>query len=74
MILFYGAVKLVGASTASLLATVEPLVAVLLAYVVLDESLEAMQLAGGALILCGVVSLTLPVGARGAQVAPASHT
>src|SRR5262249_55066468 len=51
MIFFYSAVKLVGAATASLLATVEPLVAVVLAYVVLDESLEPAQLIGGALIL-----------------------
>jgi drug/metabolite transporter (DMT)-like permease len=74
MILFYGAVKLVGASTASLLATVEPLVAVVLAYVILEESLEPMQLVGGALILCGVASLTLPLGARGPEVEPAPHT
>lgn len=74
MILFYSAVKLAGAGTASLLATVEPLVAVLLAYVVLDQSLDATQLAGGALILSSVVALTLPHRAgEGPEPLPAAH-
>ncbi len=73
MILFYGAVKLVGAGTASLLATVEPLTVVLLAYVVLDESLEATQLGGGALIVSSVVALTLPGRSRRAEPAPVTH-
>jgi drug/metabolite transporter (DMT)-like permease len=64
MLLFYTAIKLIGAGTTSLLATVEPLVAVVLAYLVLDESLAALQLVGGALILTAVVSLTLPARAR----------
>jgi drug/metabolite transporter (DMT)-like permease len=64
MSLFYGAVKLVGAGTTALLATVEPLVVVVLAYLVLGESLTATQLAGGALILSSVVALTLPVRGR----------
>ena len=58
-ILFYAAVRSIGAGTTSLLASVEPLVSVLLAYVVLDESLTAGQLAGGALILTSVIALTL---------------
>jgi drug/metabolite transporter (DMT)-like permease len=74
MIFFYTAVKLVGAATASLLATVEPLVAVVLAYVVLDESLEPGQLVGGALILGGVAALMLPVRIRGRRPEPAAHT
>jgi drug/metabolite transporter (DMT)-like permease len=73
MILFYGAVKLIGAATASLLATVEPLVAVVLAYVVLNESLEPAQLVGGALILGGVSALTLPVRMRGRRAEPAAR-
>jgi drug/metabolite transporter (DMT)-like permease len=64
MTLFYGAVKLVGAGTASLLATVEPLVAVVLAYLVLGESLTRTQLGGGAVILGSVVALTLPERGR----------
>ncbi len=56
---FYTGVKLVGASTASLLALGEPFVAVLLAYAVLDETLGALQLVGGALIVCAVAALSL---------------
>src|SRR5262249_48540586 len=59
-ILFYGAVRYIGAGTTSMLCTIDPLVSVVLAYVVLDESLSAGQLAGGALILTSVVALTLP--------------
>ena len=59
-ILFYAAVRAVGAGTASLLCTVEPLVSVVLAYLVLDQALSATQLGGGALILSSVVVLTLP--------------
>jgi len=58
-ILFYAAVRSIGAGTTSLFASVEPLVGVLLAYIVLGESLSAGQLAGGALILTSVITLTL---------------
>ncbi len=47
------------AATASIVATFEPLVAALLAYFVLHETLEWPQLAGGALILLAVVLLQL---------------
>jgi drug/metabolite transporter (DMT)-like permease len=56
---FYTGVKRVGASVAGLLSTAEPLVTVVLAYLVLDESLTAVQLAGGALIVLSVAALSL---------------
>jgi drug/metabolite transporter (DMT)-like permease len=56
---FYTGVKRVGASVAGLLSTAEPLVTVILAYIVLDESLTALQLAGGALIVTSVAALSL---------------
>ena len=59
LMLFYTGIRRIGASNASLLATVEPFVAVLLAFVFLDESLTAGQLVGGALILAAVVLLSL---------------
>jgi drug/metabolite transporter (DMT)-like permease len=59
LLLFYTAVNLIGASRASLLATAEPLVAVVLAYAVLDERLAATQLVGGALIVAAVVLLNI---------------
>lgn len=57
--LFYTGVKLVGAGTASLLANAEPLVGVVLAYVVLDETLSGLQVVGGVLVIGGVVVLGL---------------
>jgi drug/metabolite transporter (DMT)-like permease len=64
VLLFWTGVKLVGAGTASLLATLEPFVAVLLAYAVLGESLTALQLVGGALIVSAVLLLSVPSGRR----------
>lgn len=70
MALFYTAIKRIGAGTTSLLATVEPPVAVVLAYLVLGESLEPLQLVGGALVLAAVAALALPARARGREPAP----
>jgi drug/metabolite transporter (DMT)-like permease len=64
MTLFFAGVKLVGASTAALLATVEPFVGVLLAYLALGERLTALQLLGGALIVGAVATLALPLRSR----------
>ncbi len=66
---FYTGVKRVGASVAGLLSTAEPLVTVILAYIVLDESLTALQLAGGALIVLSVAALSLE-GRRRPALAP----
>jgi drug/metabolite transporter (DMT)-like permease len=70
MALFYTAIKRIGAGTTSLLATVEPPVTVVLAYIVLGQSLEPLQFVGGALVLAAVTALTLPSRAR--THAPAS--
>jgi drug/metabolite transporter (DMT)-like permease len=56
---FYTGVKSVGASVAGLLSTAEPLVTVTLAYIVLGESLTAVQLVGGGLIVISVAALSL---------------
>jgi drug/metabolite transporter (DMT)-like permease len=55
--LFFAGLKRVGPTTASILATVEPLVTVLLAFLVFGETLGPVQLAGGALVLVAVVTL-----------------
>ena len=57
--LFYTGVQRTEAGVAGLLSSAEPLVSVLLAYAVLDESLTALQLVGGALIVASVVALSL---------------
>jgi drug/metabolite transporter (DMT)-like permease len=59
--LFYTGVKLVGAGTTSLLGIAEPLAGLVLAYLVLGESLSALQLGGGVLIVAAVALLSLQV-------------
>ena len=55
--LFFAGLRRVGPTTASILSTFEPVVTVALAFVVFGESLGATQLAGGALVLGGVLVL-----------------
>ena len=52
---FYAGTQRVGAAQAALLSTIEPVWTISLAAIILRESLEPIQLAGGALILLGVV-------------------
>ena len=59
---FFAGLQRLGAGRASMLSTLEPVVTVLLAAMLLGETLSAAQLGGGALILAGVVWLS----ARGA--------
>jgi drug/metabolite transporter (DMT)-like permease len=55
--LFFAGLKRAGPSTAAILATVEPLVTVLLAFLVFGERLGGIQLLGGALVLAAVLVL-----------------
>jgi drug/metabolite transporter (DMT)-like permease len=57
--LFFAGLRRVGPTTASILATVEPLVTVTLAFLVFGETLGPVQIAGGALVLAAVVALQL---------------
>jgi drug/metabolite transporter (DMT)-like permease len=66
--LFFAGLRRVGPTTASILATVEPLVTVLLAFLVFAERLGAVQLMGGALVLCAVVVLNIRSRRRGIMV------
>lgn len=59
VILFLAGIRRVDAGTASLLATVEPVLTALLAAVLLGERLAPLQYLGGALILAGVLRLRL---------------
>jgi len=56
-LLLYSAVGLAGAGAAARLATVEPLVTILLGYIVLGQQITALQLVGGALIVVSVAAL-----------------
>jgi drug/metabolite transporter (DMT)-like permease len=57
--LFFAGLKRVGPTTAAILATVEPLVTVLLAFAVFGERLGPLQLAGGGLVIAAVLVLQL---------------
>lgn len=57
---FFAGVKLIGPVKASIIANVEPLAAVLLATIVLSESLSLTQLLGGLLIIAAVIIISLP--------------
>jgi drug/metabolite transporter (DMT)-like permease len=59
--LFFSGLRRVGPTTASILATVEPLVTVVLAYLIFGEALGVVQLAGGALVLAAVLVLNLRI-------------
>ena len=62
--LFFAGLRRVGPTTASILATIEPLVTVLLAFLVFGETLGVVQVVGGGLVLAA--ALVLPaVAARG---------
>ena len=70
--LFFAGLRLVGPTSASILSTAEPLTAVVLAFLVFGESLSAVQLAGGALVLAGVLVLSARRGTP-APAAAAGH-
>jgi drug/metabolite transporter (DMT)-like permease len=55
---FLAGIERIGPSSASLLSTLEPVVSVILAVLVLEESLNPLQAAGGVLILAAVLALT----------------
>jgi drug/metabolite transporter (DMT)-like permease len=57
IVLFFGGLQRLGPSRASIISTVEPLVTVVLASLVFGESLAAVQLVGGALVLASVIFL-----------------
>ncbi len=61
--LYFAGLERIGPVRASTLSTIEPLCAVVLAAIVLDETLAPVQLAGGALILAGAVGIARARGA-----------
>jgi drug/metabolite transporter (DMT)-like permease len=52
--LIVGSMRHIAATRAGILAMVEPVVASVVAYGWLDETLDATQLLGGAIVLCGI--------------------
>ena len=56
--LFFAGLRRVGPTTASILSTAEPVTTVLLAFLAFGESLSAVQLAGGGLVIAAVLVLS----------------
>ena len=53
------AIRLIGSSHTSLIGSIGPVVTLFLATIFLGEKLTALQIGGAALVMCGVLSLTL---------------
>jgi drug/metabolite transporter (DMT)-like permease len=64
VVMLVSAIRIIGAGTSALLSTVEPLIAVLLAYLLLGERLSPTQLVGGCFIAAGVCLSALPAWLR----------
>jgi drug/metabolite transporter (DMT)-like permease len=64
ILLFFAGLRRVGPTTASILATVEPVVTVVLAFLVFGERLGGVQLAGGVLVLSAVFVLNVRFARR----------
>jgi len=60
-----GAVRVISAASAGIAATSEPVFAAAFAWVLLDQRLAAPQLAGGALVVAGVVLAQLAAASSG---------
>lgn len=60
----FAGIKLLGAPTAAMLSTLEPVVTIVLSMIILHQSVTTMQLIGGALILIAVVIVAIEKGAN----------
>jgi drug/metabolite transporter (DMT)-like permease len=56
---FFAGLRLIGATNASIISTLEPLMTVILSALLLGERISAAQGSGGAVLLCGAVVLQL---------------
>jgi drug/metabolite transporter (DMT)-like permease len=68
--LFFAGLRRVGPTAASILSTLEPVVTVMLAFLVFGESLGPVQLAGGALVLLAVLVVRVPARVAVPQAPP----
>lgn len=64
IILMFKGISMIGASTAAILSTIEPITVIMLASLFLNESIKEMQILGGACILISVLLLNLPMRTR----------
>jgi drug/metabolite transporter (DMT)-like permease len=69
--LFFAGLKRVGPTSASILSTVEPVVTVILAFLVFGELLGPLQLLGGAFVIVAVLVLASYRPRETVEVVPA---
>ena len=68
IVCFLSGIRLVGASRASIICTLEPFITVLLSCLLLAERIAPAQVAGGVLIVAGVLFLQLHSRMEGAEI------
>jgi drug/metabolite transporter (DMT)-like permease len=56
------AIRRIGSGSSSLIGTIGPVSTIYLAYVFLGEQVSTLQIAGSALVLCGVLIISLNSG------------
>lgn len=61
---FFAGMSRIGATNASIISTIEPVITVLLSVALLDETITLLQVGGGILILIGIVILQLWAGKK----------
>ena len=59
---FFAGMSRVGATNASIISTLEPVITVLLSVALLNENITPLQIGGGVLILVGILILQLWAG------------
>lgn len=64
---FFAGMSRIGATNASIISTMEPVITVLLSVALLKEQITPLQIGGGILILCGIVILQLWAGKQPSQ-------
>jgi drug/metabolite transporter (DMT)-like permease len=62
MAAFFRGIKEIGASRAAIISTFEPAATAILAFLGLGEVLTIWQIAGGVIVLSGVLVLRMPQG------------
>ena len=68
-LLWFGGIRRVGPSRASVFANAQPFLAAVFSLLILSEPLGRLQVAGGVLIACAILISRVPRPARAAVVA-----
>jgi drug/metabolite transporter (DMT)-like permease len=70
IVLMAGGIRRLGASQAAMVGTLGPVATIFLAYAFLDEPVTAVQLAGAALVVAGVLAIATPGNSASRKLPP----